>query len=161
MKLLRLVLLAAVAPLCLYQGCDDASNEPLPNSGTTLCINLYQMCIEPILHNPTSTGFSCSQGGCHFPPGQGGFVLFNPPTPAELTMNFMGVEARTLNNNLLLSKATGNSHGGGKQLSVGDLCYNTIAEWRTIFAPTDGSACTATISTCGLINAATVSACGL
>ncbi len=144
MKYLRLVLLAAVVPLCLVQGCDDASNEPLPNSGTTLCTNLYDTCIDLIFHNATNTGRTCSEGGCHNPPnGQGGFFLFPPvATPAELTSNFMQVQARTLNNNLLLSKASGNNHGGGSQLAVGDLCYTTISQWRSIQAPADGSPCT-------------------
>ena len=170
MQLLRLVLLlAAVAPIFLFQGCDSTSNESLPNSGISLCINLYENCIEPILHNKTknaATGDSCSQVGCHAPPiGQGGFFLYNPPTPAQLmTNNFPQVEARTLNNDLLLSKATGNAHGGGQQLTVGDLCYDTIAQWRAIAAPINGAACTATIPNCAFIMAnpvVTVANCGL
>ncbi len=174
MKLIRLVLLAVVAPVCLFQGCDSTSNEELPNSGVSLCINLYEDCIEPIMHNRTKnavTGNSCSQSGCHAPPiGQGGFFLFNPPSPTELiTNNFPQVEARTLNNNLLLSKATGNSHGGGQQLTVGDLCYNAISEWASTPAPTDGSACMvapATIPSCTIISNAVnpailINACGL
>lgn len=164
MNQLRLVLLAAVAPLVLIQGCDSTSNEPLPNSGISLCTNLYETCIDQIFHNPTRTGSSCSQGGCHNPPiGQDGFFLFpgaGIPSP-EMTSNFMQVEARTLNNNLLLSKATGNSHGGGAQLVVGDLCYNTIVEWAAIPAPADGSACTAVIPNCALLNAGTIAiSCG-
>ena len=73
-----------------------------------------------------------------------------------MTSNFMQVEARTLNNNLLLSKATGNDHGGGAQLVVGDLCYNTIQEWRAIPAPSDGSPCTAVIPNCAILNAASI-----
>ncbi len=162
-SILRLVLLVAIAPIIFLQGCDSTSNESLPNSGVSLCINLYEMCVEPILHNPTATGASCSQAGCHNPPvGQDGFFLYNPPTPAELMANnFPQVEARTLNNDLLLSKATGGAgHGGGKQFNVGDLCYNTIAEWRAIAAPTDGSACTATIPNCPLAPAL-IATCGL
>jgi hypothetical protein len=133
------------------------------------------MCIEPIVHNKTkniATGDSCSQAGCHNPPvGQDGFFLYNPPTPTELmTNNFPQVEARTLNNNLLLSKATGGAgHGGGQQLSVGDICYNAIEEWRTTPAPTDGSPCSvapATIPNCTAISnaanpAVLISSCGL
>ena len=153
MKLLRLVLLAVVAPVYLLQGCDDASNEPLPNSGTalgaSLCINIYETCIDPIFHNATNTGQTCSQAGCHNLPGGapvGGFGL-NPGAAIgspEMMVNFTSVEARTLNNSLLLNKAAtlnGTPHGGLQQLSQGDICYNAIAEWRSILAPTDGSAC--------------------
>jgi len=133
--LLRLVLLVAIAPIFLFQGCDSTSNEPLPNSGVSLCIDIYEMCIEPIMHTATSTGNSCSQAGCHAPPtGQDGFFLYNnmPTVGVELMNNFNQVEARTLNNGLLLSKATGNAHGGGQQLRVGDICYNAIQEWSVI-----------------------------
>ena len=164
MQILRLVLLVAVAPIILIQGCDSTSNEPLPNSGVNLCINLYQTCVEPILTNPTATGSTCSQSGCHAPPiGQDGFFITDPAvaTPAEQTINFLAVEARTLNNDLLLSKATGGSeHGGGAQINVGDLCYNTIAEWQNVVAPTDGSDCTATLTSCAS-SPVLVSACGL
>ncbi len=136
-SILRLVLLVAIAPIILIQGCDSTSNESLPNSGQSLCMDLYEMCIEPIVHNPTSTGQSCSMAGCHIPPvGQDGFFLFNnmPTTGAELVSNFNQVEARTLNNDLLLTKATntGGVHGGGMQLRVGDICYTAIQEWRQI-----------------------------
>ena len=160
MQILRLVvlLLIAVASTIFLQGCDSTSNESLPNSGQTLCTNLYLTCIEPILHNNTSTGNSCSQAGCHAPPiGQGGFFLHNPPVGlAEEMSNFNQVEARTLNSGLLQSKATGNSHGGGAQLRVGDICYSAIQEWRSIAAPTDGSACSvapAAVPNCTLIMA--------
>jgi len=124
------------------------------------------MCVEPILTNPTATAQTCSQGGCHNPAAPAaGFFINNPLTgitPADTAINFMQVEPRTLNNDLLLSKASGNAHGGGKQINVGDLCYNTISEWRSIIAPTDGSACVATISTCGLINPVNIAnSCGL
>ena len=135
MHVLRLVLLVAIAPIISIQGCDSTSNESLPNSGVSLCMDLYEMCIEPIVHNATSTGSSCSQAGCHNPPtGQDGFFLYNnmPTVGAELISNFNQVEARTINNGLLLSKATGNAHGGGQQLRVGDICYNAIQEWRVI-----------------------------
>jgi len=162
--ILRLVLLVAIAPIILIQGCDSTSNEPQPNSGVNLCINLYQTCVEPILTNPTATGLTCSQSGCHAPPiGQDGFFITDPAvaTPAEQTINFLAVEARALNNDLLLSKATGGSgHGGGAQINVNDLCYNTIAEWQSIVAPTDGSACTATMTSCAS-SPVLVSACGL
>ena len=149
MNLMRLVLLAAVAPMCLIQGCDNASNEALPNSGINLCINRYEMCIDPIFQNPTNTGATCSQAGCHNLPGgapAGGFGL-NPGAmmgSPEMMMNFTAVEARTLNNNLLLNKAAtlgGTPHGGGQQFRVNDLCYDAIAEWRSVPAPTDGSPC--------------------
>lgn len=156
-SILRLVLLVVIAPIILIQGCDSTSNEPLPNSGISLCINLYETCVEPIMHNATANqpavSDSCSDSGCHAPPsGQDGFFLYNdmPTTGANLVSNFNQVEARTLNNNLLLSKATGNAHGGGKRFNVGDLCYNTIADWNAIAAPTDGSACTSVIPNCPL-----------
>jgi len=60
-------------------------------------------------------------------------------------VNFISVEARTLNNDLLLNKATlanGTSHGGGVRLTQGDICYNAITEWQGVSAPTDGTACT-------------------
>ena len=175
MKLIRLVLLAVVAPVCLFQGCDSTSNEELPNSGISLCINLYEDCIEPIMHNQTRVGQlnagACSDGGCHSDmTAAGGFGLFNPPTPTQLMLNnFPQVEARTLNNNLLLSKATGNSHAGGLRINVGDICYNAISEWASTPAPTDGSACMvapASIPSCTLISnaanpAVLINACGL
>ena len=162
-SILRLVLLVAIAPIIFIQGCDSTSNESQPNSGVSLCINLYEMCVQPILSNPTATGNTCSQAGCHNPVAPAaGFFIHNPASPAQVITNFMQVEPRTLNNDLLLSKASGNSHGGGKQINVGDLCYNTISEWRSITAPTDGSACMATISTCGLINPVNIAnTCGL
>ena len=168
MNLLRLVLLVAVAPICLIQGCDNTSNEALPNSGVSLCINQYEMCIDPIFQNPTNTGSTCSQAGCHNLPGgspAGGFGLNTPPplNMAEIMTNFSTVEARTLNNNLLLSKAAtlgGTPHGGGQQLGVGDPCYNAIAEWRGVSAPTDGSPCNLTSFTFCVANAATVLLCG-
>lgn len=162
MNLIRLVLLAVVAPVCLFQGCDSTSNEALPNSGVSLCINLYETCIDPIMHNITSDGMSCSQAGCHNLPGGNpaqGFGL----TPSalsgslEMMMNFSAVEARTLNNNLLLTRATGTGHPtGGVRFGTGSLCYGAISEWRSISAPMDGSACSiapATIPNCTLIMA--------
>ncbi len=164
MNLLRLVLLAAVAPLCLIQGCDDVSNDPLPNSGVSLCINQYEQCIDPIFNNPNRSGITCSQAGCHnLPNGSpaGGFGL-NPGAAigsAEMMVNFASVEARTLNNSLLLNKAAtlnGTSHGGGQQLLENDTCYNAIAEWRGVSAPTDGSACNLGSFTFCISNAVTV-----
>ena len=147
MNVLRLVLLVAIAPSIFIQGCDSTSNESLPNSGVSLCINLYETCIDPIMHNATSDAMSCSQNGCHnLPSGlpAAGFGL----TPGaatgslEMMMNFSSVEARTLNNNLLLTRATGSGHPtGGIRFGVGSLCYNAISEWSSIAAPTDGSAC--------------------
>ena len=168
MQILRLVLLAAVAPIYLFQGCDNTSNEALPNSGVSLCINQYEQCIDPIFQNPTNTGSTCSQAGCHNLPGgspAGGFGL-NPGAgigSPEMMVNFTSVEARTLNNNLLLNKAAtanGTSHGGGQQLRVGDLCYNAIAEWRGVSAPSDGSPCNLTSFSLCVNNAALVAACG-
>lgn len=167
-SILRLVLLVAIAPIILIQGCDSTSNESLPNSGQSLCTNLYQTCIEPILTTNTSTGNSCAQAGCHAPPiGQGGFFINNPPVGlAEEMSNFSQTEARALNSNLLQSRATGNAHGGGAQIRVGDVCYDAIQEWRTIPTPTDGSDCSiapATIPNCTLIMAnpvANVGSCG-
>ena len=151
MHLLRLVLLAAVAPI-YFQGCDSGSNESLPNSGQTLCFTQYEQCIEPILHTVNTSGGSCSMGGCHnLPSGvpAGGFGLTpntaaNPATPAQVMVNFTSVEARTLNNDLLLNKAAllnGTPHGGGLRLPQGQVCYNAIAEWRGVSAPTDGTPC--------------------
>ncbi len=174
MNLMRLVLLAAVAPLCLIQGCDDASNEPLPNSGQTLCIDQYEQCIDPIFQTVNATGGSCSQAGCHnLPSGApaGGFGL-NPGAALgspEMMVNFTSVEARTLNNNLLLNKAAllnGTPHGGGKRLTQGDACYNAIVEWRSVSAPTDGSPCGTAITNPGVpfslcVNAALAATCGL
>lgn len=168
MQILRLVvlLLVAVVPAIFIQGCDSTSNESQPNSGVSLCVNVYETCIEPILHTNTSTGNSCSQSGCHAPPiGQGGFFLYNPASATELmTNNFPQVEARTLNNDLLQSKATGNAHGGGAQLRDNDICYNAIQEWRSITAPSDGSACmVGVLPNCDLIMAnpaANVGTCG-
>lgn len=161
-SILRLVLLVAIAPIILLQGCDSTSNESLPNSGVSLCINLYETCVDPIMHNITSDGQSCSQNGCHnLPSGvpAAGFGL----TPGaamgsiEMMMNFNAVEARTLNNNLLLTRATGSGHPtGGARFNTASLCYNAISEWRSISAPTDGSACSiapATIPSCTLIMA--------
>lgn len=162
MHILRLVLLVAIAPIFFLQGCDNTSNESLPNGGVNLCIDLYQTCVEPIFTNPTATGNTCAQAGCHNPPiGQDGFFLHNPAAnAAEEVMNFAAVEARTLNNNLLLSKVTGGSgHGGGKQINVNDLCYAAISEWSLIAAPTDGSACSAVMTNC-VTAPALVSACG-
>ncbi len=162
MHLLRLVLLVAIAPIFLIQGCDSTSNEELPNSGVSLCINLYETCVDPIMHNITSDGQSCSQNGCHNLPSMvpaAGFGLTPGAasgSPAML-MNFSAVEARTLNNDLLLSRATGVGHPtGGVRFSSGSLCYNAISEWRSISAPTDGSACSiapASIPSCTLIMA--------
>lgn len=162
MHLLRLVLLVAIAPIFFIQGCDSTSNEALPNSGVSLCINLYETCVDPIMHNVTSDGQSCSQNGCHNLPSMvpaAGFGL----TPgaisgtAPMMMNFSAVEARTLNNNLLLTRATGTGHPtGGARFNTASLCYNAISEWRSISAPTDGSACSiapATIPNCTLIMA--------
>ena len=161
MQLLRLVLLVAVAPTIFLQGCDGTSNEPLPNSGQSLCMDLYEMCIDPIFHNVTSTGQSCSQAGCHNPPiGQDGFFLYSTAAPGspESISNFNQVEARTLNNNLLLSKATGNDHGGNQQLRVGDICYTAIQEWSAIsFA---GGACPPLPSGCLTAIPANISSCG-
>ena len=104
-SILRLVLLVAIAPIILIQGCDSTSNESLPNSGASLCINRYETCVDPIMHNATSDGQSCSQNGCHnIAAPAAGFGL--TPNPAlgsvQMMMNFGAVEARTLNNNLLL-----------------------------------------------------------
>ena len=166
-SILRLVLLVAIAPIILIQGCDSTSNEPLPNGGLSLCLDLYESCIEPIVHNTTASGNSCSQSGCHIPPiGQDGLFLFNdmPTIGVNLMSNFNQVEARSLNNDLLLSKATGNSHGGGRVINVGDTCYQAIQQWSsTSFngaacPPPPGSVCE-TIS--NAVNpAAIVSACG-
>ena len=149
MNLLRLVLLAAVAPVCHLQGCDSTSNEPLPNSGQALCLTQFEQCIDPIFHTVNTSGGSCSQAGCHNLPGgapAGGFGL-NPgagiPSP-ELVVNYTSTEARTLNNNLLLSKAAllnGTPHGGGQRLRQGDVCFNAIQEWQGTPAPADGSPC--------------------
>ncbi len=166
-SILRLVLLVAIAPIILIQGCDSTSNESLPNSGQSLCMDLYLTCIEPIVHNVTASGDSCSQSGCHAPPtGQDGFFLYNPPIGmAQEVNNFNQVEARTLNNNLLLSKATGNSHGGGKIINVGDTCYQAIQQWSSFSfngaacPPSPGSVCE-TISN-AVDPALIVSACGL
>lgn len=172
MKILRLVLLAAVAPICLLQGCDDTSNEPLPNSGQTLCINIYETCIDPVFQNATTTTQTCSQAGCHNLPGgspSGGFGL-NPGAgigSPEMLVNFTSVESRTLNNDLLLNKAALISpHGGGQQFRQGDICYDAVATWKSIIAPADGSACNMTSYTStGAIcfagaNAALISTCG-
>ncbi len=167
MNLLRLVLLAAVAPVCLLQGCDDTSNEPLPNSGVSLCINQYEQCIDSIFHAVNTGGGSCSQAGCHNLPGgapAGGFGL-NPGAAIgspEMTVNFTSVEARTLNNNLLLNKAAllnGTPHGGGLRLRQGDVCFNAIQEWQGSPAPSDGSACNlGSFAFC--INAVLAATCG-
>ena len=147
MNLLRLVLLAAVAPLGLFQGCDNASNEELPNSGQSLCFLQYQECIDPIFHTINTSGGSCSQAGCHdMTTSSGGFFLIPGAGAgsAEMMTNFAQVESRTLNNNLLFSKAAllgGTPHGGGQRLSQGDACYNAIQEWQGIPAPADGSDC--------------------
>ena len=162
MQLLRLVLLVAVAPIILIQGCDSTSNERLPNSGQSLCFDLYEMCIEPIFHNPTNTGQSCSMGGCHIPPiGQNGFFLNNdmPTTGVNLMTNFNQVEARTLNNNLLLSRATGVGHPtGGQQFRVGDICYTAIQEWSVISF--NGGACPPLPSGCLTAIPANIATCG-
>ncbi|MEM7401324.1 MAG: hypothetical protein AAF304_05180 [Pseudomonadota bacterium] len=161
MHLLRLVLLVAVAPVFIFQGCDSTSNEPLPNSGQSLCFDLYEMCIDPIFHNLTNTGNSCSQAGCHNPPiGQDAFFLFPGAVmgSTEMMNNFNQVESRTLNNNLLLSKATGNAHGGGQQLRVGDICYTAIQEWSVISF--NGGVCPPLPSGCLTAIPANIASCG-
>ncbi len=93
----------------------------------------------------TSDGRSCSEDGCHsLSTGSAGFALDSTAVSgsAAMMMNFTSVEARTLNNNLLLTRATGIGHPtGGARFNSSSVCYNAITEWRSISAPTDGSAC--------------------
>jgi hypothetical protein len=141
-------------------------------TGTTLCQNYFEVCINPIfnMNIRRSDGdiIACASGGCHeVGAGFGGsFKIYpTPATATEIQANF--VVSRAFANlvsppdsKLLLEPLAGaggitGSHTGGDIFpGTSDACYAMILNWISNqvsdpLGPSCGSLCAAPPATCG------------
>ncbi len=145
MKGLSAILLVAGLHAALV-ACNDVSVEPVPSTGSTLCLVDFETCIDPIFNaaiNGRNGATTCSASGCHdINAGSGGgFKVFsNSSDPVELLSNFNAAQAFAFLNSpadskLLLEPLNGISaisgtHAGGDIFpNASDPCYQTILSW--------------------------------
>lgn len=151
--------------------CDDVTVEPLPNTGSTLCLIDFENCIDPIFHaniNGRSGPTTCSASGCHdIEAGSGGgFKIFPQPVdPVKRLSNFNAAKAFTFLNSPAQSKllleplkgvsAISGTHAGGDVFpSTDDPCYQAILIWianrvEDSDTPNCGSCTVPNLSLCG------------
>ena len=107
-----------------------------PDTGSTLCIDYYKRCVNPIfiktftLTNGSSIQcINCHAGG----PGKSFQINIAPATDQEWLGNFESARAQTLDgvNSRLLVRPLGVNHGIGPQVFVGtgDQDYQRILYW--------------------------------
>lgn len=139
-----IILLGSVSQLA---GCGpDVSSGPV-QSGTTLCQNDFNVCINPIfnmsMRRSDSEVIQCASGGCHeVGAGFGGsFKIYpNSADPTELNANFVVARAFSNlvsppNSKLLLEPLansggiTGSHNGGDIFANSADPCYAAILNW--------------------------------
>jgi hypothetical protein len=107
-----------------------------PDTGSTLCIDYYKRCVNPIfiktftLTNGSSIQcINCHAGG----PGKSFQINAAPVTDQEWLGNFESARAQTLDgvNSRLLVRPLGVNHGIGPQVFVGtgDQDYQRILYW--------------------------------
>ena len=145
MKGLSAILLVAGLHAALV-ACNDVSVEPVPSTGSTLCLVDFETCVDPIFNaaiNGRNGATTCSASGCHdISAGSGGgFKVFaNSSDPVELLSNFNAAQAFAFLNSpadskLLLEPLNGISaisgtHAGGDIFpNASDPCYQTILSW--------------------------------
>jgi hypothetical protein len=122
-------------------GCGKQVPEGEAPGGTTLCINYYARCVDPIFHQSLpASNVSCSgQGlGCHYRAegaAGGAFkVLPAPPDDLEMTRNFISAknQATAGVGSKLLTKPLADSvaHNGGDLFpDTSDANYQRILYW--------------------------------
>lgn len=143
-------------------GCGADVTPGAVQTGTTLCQNDYEVCINPIFNLPMrragdSQVIQCASGGCHeVGAGFGGsFKIYpNSTDPTELSANY--VVARAFSNlvsppdsKLLLEPLansggiTGSHTGGDIFANASDPCYAAILNWisNQVSDPLDPTRC--------------------
>lgn len=154
MRLKTICRLAVVSALAVAgAGCGKEVPDDQQVSGTTLCINYYALCVDPILHTPlSSANVSCSgQGlGCHsrqdapdgstISEGVGGRFKVNPAPISvagddiQMIKNYISAKNMSTagSSSLLLTKPLAGTveHGGGDLFpDTGDSNYARILRW--------------------------------
>ncbi len=170
MKGLSAILLVAGLHAALV-ACNDVSVEPVPSTGSTLCLVDFETCVDPIFNaaiNGRNGATTCSASGCHdISAGSGGgFKVFaNSSDPVELLSNFNAAQAFAFLNSpadskLLLEPLNGISaisgtHAGGDIFpNASDPCYQTILSWVSNRVESSDS------STCGSCSVPDFNQCG-
>ena len=145
MKGLSALLLVA-GLLAALVACDDVSVDPVPSTGSTLCLVDFETCIDPIFNatiNGRNGATTCAASGCHdINAGSGGgFKVFpNSSDPTRILSNFNAAQAFAFLNSpadskLLLEPLNGISaisgtHAGGDIFpNTSDSCYQAILSW--------------------------------
>jgi hypothetical protein len=155
------------AALIILYGCDSVSTSDDPGSVADLCLNIFSLCINPILQGPIgASAVSCSNGACHTSGGSGGgFILIQNAAlnSTDEAFNFNSAQAfvnaaSPTQSKLLAEPLVGDAgvasvgpHGGGDIFaSTAASCYREIANWAstpngtcpatcTVLTPTGGS----------------------
>ena len=167
--------LSAILPLAsvlaALVACNDVSVEPVPSTGSTLCLADFETCIDPVFNatiNGRNGATTCSASGCHdINAGSGGgFKVFpNASDPLKILSNFNAAKAFIFLNSpadskLLLEPLNGISaisgtHAGGDIFpNTSDPCYQSILSWIANRVENSDS------STCGSCTVADFNQCG-
>lgn len=167
-------ILGVLATAFLVAACDpvDPVGENTAFAGRSLCLDDYQICVDPIFHANllgSAGNVNCSSSGCHDTNAGsgGGFKLFTSPAlnSEEMLSNFYTAQAFTnfgvpADSKLLLEPLTGTfsvtgSHAGGDILfNQSDPCYLAIIDWIGKQVNDENS------SSCGACTPPALSACG-
>jgi len=146
-----------VAMLIFLNGCDSVSTDDDPGSVAELCMNIFSLCINPILQGPIGAAtVSCANSACHTSGGSGGgFILIQNAAlnSTDEAFNFNSAQAfvnaaSPSESKLLAEPLVGDAgvasvgpHGGGDIFaSTTAACYREIANW----ASTPNGTCPAT-----------------
>jgi len=154
------------AALIILTGCDSVSTEDDPSSVADLCMNIFSLCVNPILQGPIGAAtVSCANSSCHTSGGSGGgFILIQNAAlnSTDEAFNFNSAQAFVNAANPAQSKllaeplvgdagvASVGSHGGGDIFSsTSASCYREIANWASTPNGTCPSTCTVLTPTGG------------
>jgi len=171
LKGLSAILLVA-GLLAALAACNDVSVEPVPSTGSTLCLVDFETCVDPIFDasiNGRNGATTCSASGCHdINAGSGGgFKVFpnSSNDPTRTLSDFNAAQAFAFLNSppdskLLLEPLNGISaisgtHAGGDIFpNASDPCYQTMLSWLSNRVETSDS------STCGSCTVPNFNQCG-
>ncbi len=154
------------AALIILSGCDSASTEDDPGSVADLCMNIFSLCVNPILQGPIGAStVSCSNSSCHSSGGSGGGFILTQNAALNSTdeaFNFNSAQAfvnaaSPSQSKLLAEPLVGDAgvasigpHGGGDIFSsTAATCYREIANWVSTPNGTCPSTCTVLTPTGG------------
>jgi hypothetical protein len=160
------------AALIILSGCDSASTEDDPGSVADLCMNIFSLCINPILQGPIGPGIasglgpvSCASSSCHVSGGAGGaFILFQNAAlnSTDEAFNFNSaqafVNAASPSQSKLLAEplvgdagvaSIGPHNGGDIFVNTAGTCYREISNWASTPNGTCPATCTVLTPTGG------------